>query len=206
MHARPEGGSVGRGMDFSPIDIEVAITDLGNLAVVAPAAVLVWVWLAWHRGWRAAIRFQWPVATTFIVTVALKMVSREAGPSLLGTPLELSTGAPSGHMAMATVVYGGVALMLLRRGLEPISLLMVLLVVATLTGVAVTRVSLHAHMPADVAAGLLIGGLCAVWAGRVAAVPAGETVRDAAQLVMLLVGIVLLMQLSGLRFDSADVL
>jgi membrane-associated phospholipid phosphatase len=134
------------------------------------------------------------------------MVSRAAGSSLVGTPLELSTGAPSGHMAMSTVVYGGVVLMLLRRGPEPINLLTVLLVVATLIGIAVTRVILHAHTPADVAAGLLIGGACAMWAGRVAEVPPRETVRDVAQLVILLVGIVLLMQLSGLRFDSAEVL
>jgi membrane-associated phospholipid phosphatase len=193
-------------MDFDPADIEIAITNLGNLAVVAPVAVLVWVWLLWHRGLGAAIRYQWPVATAFFVTVILKLVSREAGGSLVGTPLELSHGAPSGHMAMSTVVYGGVAMMLLRRGPEPISLLTILLVAATLVGVAVTRVLLNTHTPADVAAGLLIGAVCAVWAGRVAEVPARETVRDITQLVLLVVVVVLIMQFSGLRFDSAEVL
>jgi membrane-associated phospholipid phosphatase len=193
-------------MDLDPTDFEYVITNLGNLAVVGPAAALVWVWLAWHRGLRAAIRYQWPVAACFIVTVMLKMASREAGGVLQDTPLELSAGAPSGHMAMSTVVYGGVALMLLRRGPEPINLLTALLVIATLAGVAITRVTLHTHTPADVAAGLLIGGVCAVWVGQVAEAPMRETVRDVAQLVMLLVGIVLLMQLSGFRFDSSEVL
>jgi membrane-associated phospholipid phosphatase len=193
-------------MDFDSAGLAFAITNLGNLAVVGPAAVLIWVWLARHRGLRAAIRYQWPVAACFAVTVALKLASRESGGCLQGTLLELSTGAPSGHMAMSTVVYGGVALMLLRRGPEPINLLTALLVIATLIGVAVTRVILHTHTPADVAAGLLIGGVCAVWAGRVAEVPARETVRDVAQLVFLVVGIVLLMHLSGFRFDSAEVL
>jgi membrane-associated phospholipid phosphatase len=193
-------------MDFDPTRFEVAITNLGNLAVTGPAALLIWVWLARHRGLRAALRYQWPVAACFALTVALKLVSRDACGCLQGTLLELSTGAPSGHMAMSTVVYGGVALMLLRRGPEPINLLTALLVVSALIGVAVTRVALHAHTPADVAAGLLIGGACAVWAGRVAEVPARETVRDVAQLVFLVVGIVLLMHISGLRFDSAEVL
>ena len=193
-------------MDFDLTDFASPITSLGDLAVVGPAAVLVWLWLAYHRGLRAAIRYQWPVAVCFVLTVALKMVSRATGGSLQGTPFELSTGAPSGHMSMSTVVYGGVALMLLRRGPEPVSLLTFLLVVMTLTGVAVTRVTLHAHTLADVAAGLLIGGACAIWAGQVAEVPAHETARDVAQLVILVVGIVLLMHLSGFRFDSAAIL
>lgn len=193
-------------LDYDAHAIATWITNLGNLAVVAPTAVLVWVWLVWRRGVGAAIRYQWPVAVTFVVTVTLKFVSRAQGGVFTGTPYALSIGAPSGHMAMSTVVYGGVAMMLLRRGAEPIVLLSTMLTVCVLAGVGVTRVILHAHTPADVLAGFLVGGTCAVWMGSVAEVPAREPVRYIGELAMMMAGVVLLMHFSGLRFNSTNVM
>ena len=193
-------------MDFDWTAFDYAVTNLGNLAVVGPVAVLVWVWLLWRRGLWAALRYQWPVAATFAVTLGLKLISRAVGGELQGTPFELSDAAPSGHMSMGTVVYGGVALMLLRRGPEPVSLLTALLVLIVLVGIGVTRVILGAHTPADVTAGLLIGGPCAVWVGLVAVVPPRESVREAAELVLLVTAAVVLICLTGLQFDSGAVL
>lgn len=193
-------------MDFDSMPLEHAVTELGNLAVVGPAAFMVWLWLSHRRGPAAAWRFLWPVATVFALTILLKMVSRDMGGSFAGTPFMLSEGAPSGHVGMSTVVYGGVTLMLLRRGVEPIGVLACLLTAMTLTGIAITRVTLHAHTPADVAAGFVLGGVCAVWAARQAEVPAREPVHRVAELVLLLVVVVALMEFSGLRFDSAAVI
>jgi membrane-associated phospholipid phosphatase len=193
-------------MDFDWTAFEYAVTNLGNLAVVGPVAVLVWAWLLWRRGLWAALRYQWPVAAAFAVTLGLKLVSRAVGGAMQDTPFELSDAAPSGHMAMGTVVYGGVALMLLRRGPEPVSLLTALLVSAMLAGIGVTRVILGAHTPADVLAGLLIGGACALWVGLVAEVPPRESVREAAELVLLVSAAVAMVCLSWLHFDSGAVL
>ena len=193
-------------MDFDWTAFDYAVTNLGNLAVVGPVAGLVWVWLLWRRGLWAALRYQWPIAAAFAVTLGLKLISRSAGGAMEGTLFELSDAAPSGHMAMGTVVYGGVALMLLRRGPEPISLLTALLVSTMLAGIGVTRVILGAHTPADVVAGLLIGGACAVWVGLVAEVPPRESVRDAAELVLLVSAAVVLICLTGVHFDSGAVL
>jgi membrane-associated phospholipid phosphatase len=193
-------------MDFDALTFDTAITNLGNLAVVGPAAVIIWLWLLQRRGVWAAIRFQWPILVTFCMIVCLKEVSRSIGGGLEGTPFELSTGAPSGHIGMATVVYGGVALMLLRRGVEPIGLLAAVLAVMALIGIAVTRVILHAHTPADVAVGFVIGGACAIWASRGSEVPLQEPVRYVAELVLLVIGAVTVMHVSGFRFDSAAVM
>jgi len=193
-------------MDFDTKAFQEAVTAFGNLAVVGPAAVVAWLWLLRRRGFWAAWQFQWPVAVTFFLVVGLKMVSHDAGPSFVGTPIMLSEGAPSGHMAMSTVVYAGLALMLLRRGVEPIGLLMAMLVAISLIGIAITRVTLHAHTPADVVAGFIIGGACAIWAGWVSRVPEREPVRHVAELVLIILGTVLVMHLSGLRFDSATVI
>jgi membrane-associated phospholipid phosphatase len=193
-------------MDFEWTGFYDAVTNLGNLAVVGPVAVMVWIWLLWRRGLWAALNYQWPVAAAFTVTTGLKLISRSVGGALQDTPFELSDAAPSGHMAMGTVVYGGVALMLLRRGPEPVSLLTALLVTGILAGIGVTRVILGAHTPADVIAGLLIGGACALWVGLVAEVPPRESVRDAAELVLLVSVAVILMCLTGVHFDSGAVL
>jgi membrane-associated phospholipid phosphatase len=193
-------------MDSDWRAVAVSVTDFGNLAVVGPGAVLVWLWLQRRRGLRAAWRYQWPVAVTFVLTVGLKMVSRETGGAFHGTLFALSTGAPSGHMAMSTVVYGGVALMLIGRGVEPIGLLTALLTIVGLAGVAVTRVLLHTHTPADVATGFVIGGSCAVWISRVAEVPAREPARHVAELVIMLGSLMVLLNVLGFRFYSTLVL
>ena len=181
---------------------EISVTDFGNIAVVGPAAVVVWLWLWRRRGLAAAFQYQWPVIATFIVTVALKIVSRRVGGAFQGMPFELSGGAPSGHMAMSTVIYGGMALMLLRRGVEPLGLLTALVTSIGLIGVGVTRVVLHTHTPGDVVAGFLIGGAGALWAGRVAAVPAREPMRHVAEILVGVTLMVLLLHLSGFRLDS----
>src|ERR1700733_2864996 len=104
--------------DAMPFD--TALTDLGNLAVVGPAAIVCWYWLL--RRWDVAIalRFLWAFTATFAAVCGLKVISRLVGDSLVGTPFALSTGAPSGHMAMTTLVYGGMAVLLLRLDRSPI--------------------------------------------------------------------------------------
>jgi membrane-associated phospholipid phosphatase len=191
-------------MPVDPIPpFDVAVTDLGNLAVVGPAAVVCWLWLM--RRWNSAIslRFLGAVLVTFVATCALKALSRLVGETLVGTPFELSTGAPSGHMAMCTIVYGGMAILLLRLNQSPVSLLAAASSVMTLIGVGITRVVVRAHTPADVAIGFLLGCAAVVWLCWSMPRPSRVHARHTAELLVLLVGIVLLMHLSGFRLDSA---
>ena len=184
------------------------MTNLGNLAVVGPVAVLVWVWLLRRRGLRAALRYQWPDRRRRSWSrVGLKLVARATGGGLQGTPLELSTGAPSGHMAMSAVVYGGLMLMLLRRGPEPLSLLTTLLVVA---GAGRDR-----RDPGGVArayaggcdgrgwwsAGVARSG--SVWRRRCRR---AKACRDVTELVLLVTGAVALIRLTGVHFESGSVM
>jgi membrane-associated phospholipid phosphatase len=181
----------------------VAMTNLGNLAVVGPAAIASGLWLAWRGGRGTAWRFLKPVGVMFALTVGLKLLFRLLGGGFAGTPFALSAGAPSGHVEMTAAVYGGVALVLLRRCRAPICLLAAAPAAIILVGVAVTRVSLHAHTPADVAVGLVIGSICALWVAHGVAMPPDASRRYVTELLALLVVVVVLMQLSGLRVDSA---
>jgi membrane-associated phospholipid phosphatase len=192
-------------MDFDATAVEEAVTVLGNLAIVGPAAVVALLWLVYRRGGQAAFRFLWPVALTFVLIFCLKVLARDTG-TFNAAPFVLSAAGPSGHVAMSTVVYGGVALMLLRRGVEPIGLLTALLVLMTLTGIAVTEVLFWDHTVADVAAGFVTGGICAACVALGAEVPTQERERDAAELVILVAAMVALMSLSGVRFDTAAII
>jgi membrane-associated phospholipid phosphatase len=184
----------------------VMLTDCGNITVVGPAVIACWLWLRRRWGAAAAWNFIFPVALGFAATVALKFVSRWLGGSFGGTAFALSSGAPSGHVEMISAAYGGLAVALLRQSRQPLSLLAGAAVVLLLTGVAITRVTLHAHTPGDVAMGLAIGGAAAVAVARGVTAPAEPSSRQVAELVGLLVCVTLAMQLSGLRIDSGKII
>ena len=193
-------------MTADEIALTRAVTDFGNLTVVGPVALAVVAWLGWRQGLAAAVRFAWPVLTTFALTVGLKIMSRAHGGCFAGTPFQLSTAAPSGHVSMSTVVFGGVALLLWRGRGERLGLLAGVLAGATLLSVAVTRVLLRVHTPADVLTGLLLGGACAIWVERAAALPTLQPVRRRAELLALVVAVAILVHLSPYRFYSVTVL
>lgn len=182
-----------------------AMTDAGNLAVVVPAAFTAVVWLVLRRGPRAGLGFLFPILVAFAITVTLKMVSRETGGALHQSVLALSDGAPSGHASMSAAVYGGVAMILLRRAHRFVALGTTLVALAAIAMVAVTRVLLHDHTPADVAAGLLIGGVCGWWAGWRTGEGIGPWPR-AGELALVAVIAALVAHATGWRFDSTEFL
>jgi membrane-associated phospholipid phosphatase len=187
--------------DTMPFD--TALTDLGNIAVVGPVAIVCWIWLL--RRWDAVIatRFFFAFVATFLAICGLKAVSRWVGGSMTGTPFELSAGAPSGHMAMTTLVYGGMAVLLLRLRRSPISMLAAACSMVILIGVGVTRVILQAHTPADVAVGFALGCASAAWVCRGAQSSSDRPARHSIELLAAVIVTVLLMHLSGFRLDSA---
>jgi membrane-associated phospholipid phosphatase len=188
-------------MTISAHSVYVAITEIGNLAVIGPAAVALVVWIAIRVGRPTALRVLCAIAITFTLTAGLKVVSRNVGGVLAGTPLALSDGAPSGHMSMATVVLGSVAFILLRLPGRLTGILSLVLVMITLLGVGITRVLVNAHTPADVVAGFAIGGLCASLADRDIRSPETRP-RNTIQLLAIVIGLITVMHLSGWRFIS----
>jgi membrane-associated phospholipid phosphatase len=154
-------------------------------------------------GQAAALRFLLPVGAAFALTVLLKIIFRLIGVSFAGTAFELTTGAPSGHVEMTVAVYCSLALVLWQGWRGPIPLFAAALAAAVLVGVAITRVTLHAHTPGDVVLGFAIGGMCAATIARGAIAPPNAPPRQAIELLVLLFITVAIMQLSGLRIDSA---
>lgn len=142
------------------------LTDFADQAVMLPVALAVCLALAlggWRRGaWAWALA----VLGTLLAVVLAKFVV-VAAEGLL--PLH-GLKSPSGHVASAAVVYGGLVALLLpepaRGARRPFAAL--LLAAAFATVFAGTRLALHVHTRSDVLAGACLGMAGAVALARLA--------------------------------------
>lgn len=124
------------------------LTDFADQAVVLPVVVAIAVALV-AQGWRrGAVAWVVVVVATFAVMLALKLVFLACWPVFW--PMDVRS--PSGHVAAASVVAGGMALLLLRRHLG-------ILPVAALAGVVIgiSRLILHVHSLPEVVLGAAAG-------------------------------------------------
>ena len=134
----------------------IALTQLGDAAVLLPLITAVLLWLLWKRAWRPAA--YWLAAASFgaVLTMILK-----AG---FGLPRPLSLydgtsafGFPSSHAGMSIIIFGFLAVLTARefslRGQLAIFSAMALL--ASL--IAFSRIYLGAHWLSDVLSGLSFG-------------------------------------------------
>jgi membrane-associated phospholipid phosphatase len=124
------------------------ITDLADQAVVLPLVVAIGIALL-AQGWRrGAAAWVATVIATFAAMVALKLIFLVCSRSFASIDIH----TPSGHVAAATVVTGGLAALLLRRRA---SVLSVAILAATVIGVS--RLVLGAHSLPEVVLGAIVG-------------------------------------------------
>ncbi|WP_428486111.1 phosphatase PAP2 family protein [Rhodopila sp.] len=124
------------------------LTDFADQAVILPVVLAVAVTLA-LQGWRrGAITWLVVVMGTFAATLCAKLMFLSCSP-LFG-PMDVQS--PSGHVAAATVVTGGLAAMLTRRR---DSIIPAALVAAVVIGLS--RLLLGMHSLPEVIIGALIG-------------------------------------------------
>jgi cation-transporting P-type ATPase E len=129
------------------------LTNFGDAAVLLPLAVATLVWLASLVGRRTALMW----CGAFIIAgggVAVLKICLTACAAAAG-----ALDNPSGHTSMSTLVYGGLAVIV---GAETESWQRIAagaVGAALIAAVALSRVVIGAHTPADVAAGLVIGGV-----------------------------------------------
>ncbi len=124
------------------------LTDFADQAVILPLVLATAVALA-IQGWRrGAVVWLLVVASTFVAMLALKLMFLSCSP-LFG-PMDIHS--PSGHVAAATVVAGGLAAMLSR---QRATILPAALVAAVVIGIS--RFVLGMHSLAEVVIGALIG-------------------------------------------------
>jgi membrane-associated phospholipid phosphatase len=156
---------------------------MGELLVALPMAALLacWCLASGERSGAAAIVIA--TAFTLVAVVALKLATNGLGQALAqhlsGTRWAISEFFPSGHVAMATVVYGAAALCVWRANPWLGSAAWVL-ASGTVVGVALERVFRAGHPLMDLVGGFVLGIvalgiLMLIWPSgrlRIAGVPA----------------------------------
>jgi membrane-associated phospholipid phosphatase len=138
------------------------LTDFADQAVILPLVLAISIALA-TQGWRrGAILWLCVVGVTFGVMLALKVAFLACSP-VFG-PMDIRS--PSGHVAAATVVTGGLAALLTRRAA---SILPVACLAALVIGIS--RLVLGAHSLPEVVLGAMVGLAGAAMLMRLAGPP-----------------------------------
>jgi membrane-associated phospholipid phosphatase len=138
------------------------LTDFADQAVILPLVLAISIALA-TQGWRrGAIVWLCVVGVTFGVMLALKVAFLACSP-VFG-PMDIRS--PSGHVAAATVVTGGLAALLTRRAA---SILPVACLAALVIGIS--RLVLGAHSLPEVVLGAMVGLAGAAMLMRLAGPP-----------------------------------
>lgn len=123
------------------------LTDFADAGVILPVAFMALLAFVALRWWRGALAWIIVLGAAMGLVLLLKLGFRTCGGALAAPLLN-----PSGHVASATAVYGGLAALVL--GQHRAALLPALLVAFL---IAFTRLALGVHTVADVVAGGVIG-------------------------------------------------
>jgi membrane-associated phospholipid phosphatase len=126
------------------------VTDLGDSAVTVTLAGFILFFLVARERWRQVGAWAVSVAVCAIGTMAVKLLFHSC---LLITP----AANISGHTAMSTTVYGGLALLLTTRSIRWPGYATYLAAILLVLAIAASRIILHAHQWCEVLAGLAVG-------------------------------------------------
>lgn len=132
------------------MSLVTTITDFGDLAVALPLTILILLWLLMSRSPRGAT--WWALAVILVMggTAILKVL-------FFACPPVPELRSPSGHTALATLVYGGLAVVTAADGKRREQVLISAVTALFVVGIAVSRILVHAHTKLETAFGLAIG-------------------------------------------------
>ena len=136
-----------------------AVTFLGSHLFLVPATLLVALGLRSKGHWISALLFSGSVVGGFALNSLLKITFQRARPDLWQALVaEHTYSFPSGHAAMSTVFFGGLAAVAIHLSKRPaVRVTAVVLATAAAVTVAGTRIYLGVHWTTDVVAGILVG-------------------------------------------------
>jgi membrane-associated phospholipid phosphatase len=139
--------------------VMLAITQLGNPAVVVPLTFIGLSWLLWKRKWPIAAIFALNCVGGAILSTGLKLFFSKPRPQLWPQLItETTYSFPSGHALGSMVLYGFSSYLLAqqfprqRRWIYGFATLLI-------GGIGFSRLYLGVHWPTDVIAGYSVGFL-----------------------------------------------
>lgn len=137
--------------------VMIAITEIGDTAVVLSVTIAVCLWLAWRRAYRTAAYWILAVAGASALNTAIKAALHRVRPGELPYSGWSAFSFPSGHSTVNVVLYGFLAF-LVARELRPVQRIPVALGAASLVlMILFSRLYLGAHWLSDVLGGVAFG-------------------------------------------------
>ena len=132
------------------------LTDLGDAMLILPASLILFVYL-WVAGSRRTA-LGWALSISLCIT--LVTLSKIGFHACRGWVVASTIHSPSGHAAFAATFYGCGARLLASGQPRRTRTTLALLAIALIVSIAISRVALDFHNPAEVGVGLMIGAVC----------------------------------------------
>ncbi len=134
----------------------VAITELGDPAVIIAVTLATLMWLAWRRNWRGVSYELAAVAVASLFTSLLKVTLHQPRPPAFH-PEAADFSFPSGHTAVSMALYGFLAIIVAWEAPRRWQLAIATGAGLLIAAIAFSRLYLGAHWLSDVLAGLAFG-------------------------------------------------
>jgi membrane protein DedA with SNARE-associated domain/membrane-associated phospholipid phosphatase len=137
--------------------VMIAITELGDTAVVIPLTLIIFLWLAWKRAWRTAAYWLAAISGASALNTAIKAALHRTRPGELFYSGWSAFSFPSGHSTINIVLYGFLAFLIARGGRPAWRLPVAIGAACLILLIAFSRLYLGAHWLSDVIGGLAFG-------------------------------------------------
>ena len=183
------------------------LSDFGNALVATAAALAVMAWLWTRLGWVSALVFLVCFLGVVGGVIGLKALAFGLRAPVNETSIfGLSQGAPSGHAALAAMVYGSLAVILTLVDRRPRAWAAAGLCAAVIVAVAITRITLSRHTAGDVIAGVGVAGVGVGIFARAVSVRMRDKSANAMVLFATVSILTVLLLMSGVRFNTLALL
>jgi len=129
----------------------IAITNLGDAAVLMPISAVILAWLLAMRSVAAAV---WWIGTVLLCASATALLKTY----FIACPVGGELTTPSGHTSLSALVYGSLGVFVAAEcQLRWQRFIIAFFVAALITAVAISRLVLDMHSPLEIGIGLIVG-------------------------------------------------
>ncbi|MGF6970738.1 magnesium-transporting ATPase (P-type)/membrane-associated phospholipid phosphatase [Paraburkholderia sp. WC7.3g] len=136
--------------------VMVAISELGDAAVILPVVLAVLAWFIWRRLWQSAIYWLAAIGGAGIIVKLLKLALHRPRPNPYSVGAE-SFSFPSSHATLSVVAYGFLAFLLCHDQRHRARTAIVVAAAIGIALIASSRLYLGVHWVSDVLAGMSLG-------------------------------------------------
>lgn len=139
--------------------VMIAITELGDTVVVVTLTAIVAFWLIWRGAWRTLVYWLTAIAGVSAINTAIKAALERPRPVELYLQGASAWSFPSGHSTVNAVLYGCLAMIIVRECRPILRLPVIAAATALIVLIGFSRLYLGAHWASDVFGGFVFGAM-----------------------------------------------